>query len=132
MKRSPLKAKRDKPRRREGRVQHNRIKPKAKAAATTEEQEHIERVAKLGCLVCRRPACVHHVMTAPGKVRRRDHRFIAPLCHDHHQGDEGVHGLGSEAKFLARWGVDVVAWCLAAWDKRDAPDDSFWTNGVTR
>lgn len=132
LRRSPLNPRRATPRRNEGRVQHERIKPKAKAEPTAEEHRHIERVAALGCLVCRRPANVHHVMKAPGKVRRRDHRFIAPLCADHHQGNEGVHGLGSEKAFLARWGIDLMTWCLWAWDKRNAPDDSFWTDGVTR
>ncbi len=71
-------------------------------------------------------------MKAPGKVRRRDHRFIAPLCGDHHQGDDGVHGLGSEAAFLARHGVDLVAWCVMAWELRDAADAAFWRDGVTQ
>ena len=113
-------------------MQHTRIKPKAKAAPDAEERRHIERVAALGCLVCRRPAAIHHVMKAPGKVRRRDHRFVVPLCGEHHQGNEGVHGLGSEALFFERWRVDLVAWCIRAWGLRDAPEDAFWGQGVTR
>lgn len=131
LRRAPLKAKRDKPRRNEGRVQHKRIKPKA-TGKTAEEARFIELVAGLGCLICGKPASVHHIMHAPGKAKRRDHRFIAPLCRDHHQGDEGVHGLGSEAAFRALWGVDIVGWAMAAWSYRAYPDAAFWMDSVTR
>lgn len=131
LRRSPLKAKRDTPRRNEGRVTHGRIKPKA-TGKTTEEARFLELVAGLGCLICGKPASVHHIMHAPGKLKRRDHRFVAPLCLDHHQGDEGVHGLGSEAAFRDLWGVDLVGWAMAAWSYRTYPDAPFWTDSVTR
>ena len=116
LRRSPLNAKRVTPRRNEGRVAHVRIKPKAKAAPTAKEKRHMDRIASLGCLKCGKPASLHHLMKAPGKVRRRDHRFVVPLCRDHHQGDEGVHGLGSEAAFKERHGIDLIAWGVAAWE----------------
>lgn len=134
LRRTPLKAKRDRPRRNEGRVQHRRMKPKA-VSKTTEEARFIERVASLGCLICGAPANVHHIMHAAGKERRRDHRFIAPLCSVHHQGDKkqgGVHGLGSENAFSDFWGVDLVAWCIEAWKHRNAPEALFWQDSVTR
>lgn len=129
--RTPLKRKRDKPRRNEGRVTHGRMKPKA-TGKTNEEARHIECVASLGCLICGKPAEVHHVMHAPGKATRRDHRFVAPLCPDHHRGNEGVHGLGSEKAFLALWGVDLVEWCIDAWLNREAPEGAFWRDSVTQ
>lgn len=129
MKRAALRAKRDTPRRNEGRVQHKRTKARGR---TTEEAQHVVHVAGLGCLICGQPANVHHVMRAPGKRRRRDDRFVVPLCREHHQGDSGVHGLGSEAAFLALWGVDLAAWAVSAWTLRDAPGDPFWRDGVTR
>lgn len=132
MKRSPLKPKRTRPRRAEGRVTHARMKPRAKAAPTAEERKHLDRVAGLGCLICGSPASIHHLMTAPGKERRRDHRYVVPLCREHHQGDTGVHGLGSEAAFEALWGVDLVWWGTTAWLYRDAPYAPFWRDGVTR
>ena len=131
LRRSPLKAKRDAPRRNEGRVKHGRMKPKA-TGKTAEEARFIELVAGLGCLICGKPASIHHIMHAPGKHCRRDHRFIAPLCYDHHQGDEGVHGLGSEGAFRDLWGVDIVGWAMAAWSYRDHPDAAFWQDSVTR
>lgn len=131
MRRTPLKAKRDKPRRDEGRVPHQRIKGRA-TAETAEEARFGKFVKSLGCLICGRPAHRHHLMHAPGKTKRRDHTLVAPLCHEHHQGNEGVHGLGSEAAFRDRWGVDLVGWSMAAWSLRDALDDPFWLDSVTR
>lgn len=131
LRRSPLKAKRDKPRRAEGRVKHGRVKRPA-VSKTAEEARFLELVASLGCLICGGPANVHHIMRAPGKERRRDHRFTAPLCRDHHQGTYGVHGFGSETAFAAFWRVDLVEWSTEAWKHRDAPNDPFWTDSVTR
>ena len=126
MKRSPLNRKRDKPRRNEGRVTSVRVKPRARSAPTASEKAHLDGIAAMGCLVCRAPANVHHVMKAPGKVQRRDHRFVAPLCREHHQGDTGVHGLGSEAKFERAHGIDLAAWAVAEWERSA---DTAWGLG---
>ncbi|MGL5735474.1 MAG: Ref family recombination enhancement nuclease [Beijerinckiaceae bacterium] len=121
MKRAPIKAKRDKPRRNEGRVLHIRMKPKTKAVPTADEKKHMDRVAALGCLVCGGQASLHHVMKALGKVRRRDHRFVVPLCREHHQGDKGVHGLGSEKAFTALYGIDLAIWAETEWGRTVTP-----------
>jgi hypothetical protein len=133
LRRSPLKAKRDTPRRNEGRVQHGRVKGRA-TDKTAEEARYLGLVASLGCLICGGPANVHHLMHCPDKVKRRDHRRVAPLCRDHHQGDYGVHGkhCGSERAFLGVWGVDLVRWATAAWEWRNEPDAAFWRDSVTR
>lgn len=127
VKRSPLKPRRDKPRRNEGRVQHGRMKPKAKAAPNADEARHMDRLAQMGCLVCGKPASLHHVMKARGKVRRRDHRFVAPLCREHHQGDKGVHGLGSEEAFKALYGIDLVMWAETEWGRTIRPPAPMFT-----
>ena len=77
--------------------------------ATAAEKRHMGRVAAMGCLVCRSPASVHHIMHAPGKATRRDHRWIVPLCRAHHQDRWGVHGLGSERAFQEHYGIDLLA-----------------------
>jgi hypothetical protein len=115
VRRTALKSRRETPRRNDGRVTQLRMKPKAKVAPGGLEVRHIARIAAMGCLVCGAPANVHHIMRAPGKIRRRDHRFIAPLCQPHHQGDHGVHGLGSEAKFEEHHGIDIVGWAVRQW-----------------
>lgn len=72
--------------------------------------EHLERVASLGCCVCRRigmgyvPAQVHHV--AEGSGLRSDWSVV-PLCethHDPHRIGAGFHGMGTK-KFCAAFRV---------------------------
>ena len=121
MKRSPIKPKRATPRRDEGRVVQARIKPKAKAAPDADEKAHMDRVARMGCLVCGKPAELHHSMSAPGKIRRRDHRFVVPLCEVHHRGRVGDHGLGSERAFLAEYGIDLGLVALMLWETKMPP-----------
>jgi hypothetical protein len=72
------------------------------------------------CVCCGRPGTiVHHILAnAPGKHGRRDHWLVVrltPWCHN--MGDASVHLLGSEAKFQAVHGVDLVAVAVA---NRDA------------
>ena len=66
----------------------------------TLEQKHMESVAALGCVVCRRilgyhftPASVHHI----GDTEDRNDFLTIPLCYEHHQGATGFHGLGERA-----------------------------------
>ena len=76
---------------------------------TKAEQQHLSRVAALGCVLCRRlgyrdtPAEIHHPRTGQGMSQRASHFETIGLCYPHHQGDEGVHGLGRRA-FEARYG----------------------------
>jgi hypothetical protein len=83
-----------------------RVKRKA-TSTTTLEKRHIERLHKLPCVVTgKRPVHVHHLMIAPGKERRRDHRWAVPLFTELHVlGADSVHELGSEAKFEAHHGL---------------------------
>tara|TARA_R110000824_G_scaffold401790_1_gene616412 strand:- start:1994 stop:2386 length:393 start_codon:yes stop_codon:yes gene_type:complete len=118
MKRSPMKQKRDKPRRNEGRIQHKRMKPKARRPATKEEDAHIDRLCKLPCIVpgCFAAPVYHHIMHMNGKDCRRDHRYGANLCPDHHNmGNQSVHLLGGEKAFLTHHGVDLVKYAIEQW-----------------
>jgi hypothetical protein len=66
--------------------------------------DHMERVASIGCILCRElghgyvPAQVHHVFDT---AARSDFLTI-PLCYEHHQGPTGFHGLG-EREFNRRY-----------------------------
>lgn len=66
----------------------------------TPAQRHMSIVAEIGCVICRRdtgqivPCQVHHI--AEGSGTRSDY-MTAGLCHDHHNGGLGVHGLGVRA-----------------------------------
>lgn len=65
-------------------------------------KRHMDRVASVGCVVCRRlhgcysPAEIHHV--AEGSGVRSDFS-VAGLCpehHDEHRTGSGFHGMGTE------------------------------------
>jgi hypothetical protein len=59
---------------------------------TKKEREHMDRVASLGCLVCKRPANLHHIRPkGTGIGRRSSHFEVVPLCWDHHQGNFSIH-----------------------------------------
>ena len=70
------------------------------------ETLHVERVAALGCCICRRlgrgyvPAPVHHVAEGSGL---RSWFAVAPLCEEHHTGQSGFHKRGKA--FLAQFRV---------------------------
>ena len=118
--RKPLPKKRDRPRRNDGRIQQNRMKPKAKVRATGAEARHMVRIAAMPCAVTgTRPIHVHHILRMEGKSRRRDHRYIVPLApHLHLASYKGsVHDLGGEPQFLEYHGIDLVAWAVRAWEQ---------------
>ena len=67
--------------------------------------EHLKRVRALRCRVCRMmgitqttPTAAHHV----GDTASRSDWLTIALCHDHHQGPNGFHGLG-EREFNRRY-----------------------------
>ncbi len=70
---------------------------------TKAEQQHLSRVAALGCVLCRRlgygetPAEIHHPRTGQGMSQRASHFDAVPLCYPHHRGDDGLHGMGRRA-----------------------------------
>lgn len=69
--------------------------------STAAEKRHLDRVARLGCILCRHlgygntPASIHHPRFAVGMAQRESHFLAIPLCHEHHQGASGLHGLGT-------------------------------------
>lgn len=114
MKRTPLRRKRETPRRKAPeRVVSARLKPKAGQEPSDEQRRFHAHLRGLPCQCgCGRPSeCFHHLMApAPGKVGRRDHWFGVGLTHEcHNLGTKSVHLLGSEAAFQREHGVDLVA-----------------------
>lgn len=69
------------------------------------ESAHVERVASVGCCICRRlyghfvPAQIHHVATGSGV---RSHFAVAGLCPEHHLGGSGFHTMGKQFLKLFR------------------------------
>ena len=59
-----------------------------------DEQTWLNRVAELGCIICRRPAEIHHI--GNGTLGKRASNFeTIPLCPEHHR--TGGHGVAVHA-----------------------------------
>lgn len=69
--------------------------------ADKQEKKHMDRVASLGCVVCRNlglgasPSTVHHVRHGQGAGQRAGHFLTIPLCKLHHQ--DGGYGVAIHA-----------------------------------
>ena len=84
---------------------------KASRTHTKDEDEHLTKVAALGCILCHRlgnpgtPAEVHHIRTGIGAGRRASHFQTIGLCPLHHRtGQDAIHVLGRKA-FESKFGV---------------------------
>lgn len=54
-------------------------------------KQYLKIVASWGCLICQRPAEVHHIRDGMGAAQRNDDFNILPLCEIHHRiGGRGV------------------------------------------
>ena len=80
--------------------------------ATANEKKYLNKVASVGCILCRSafgvkdsPAEIHHIRRFGGK---RATSPVIPLCPEHHRGNSGVHGLGAKG-FEAKWGTSQEA-----------------------
>lgn len=66
----------------------------------TTAAQYIQNVRALPCVVCRlmglaqsTPTAAHHI----GDTASRSDWLVISLCHEHHQGATGFHGLGERA-----------------------------------
>ncbi len=77
---------------------------------------HMGKIADLACLICSRPAVVHHVdiLMAKGMGPKVTGYLTAPLCPDHHVFNvhDSAHGYGGERAFWYRHGIDIGWWIL--------------------
>lgn len=87
---------------------------------TAEERRHLERIRKMGCLVCGARASAHHVTGYADRMGRfsRSHKLIVPLCGIHHQiiwgPKESVEALGHRG-FFYTYGIDLLAEAKRLW-----------------
>lgn len=87
---------------------------------TKAEKAHMDRVASLGCFLCRQlgygatPAQVHHIREGQGMAQRASSWLTVPLCDRHHANSspDGIHGQRK-------------AWKLAQLDEIDALSDTI-------
>lgn len=74
-------------------------------AATAQQKKHFQRVADLGCVICKGPAQIHHIETHIGGGRNHDR--VIPLCHLHHtSGGYGVAIHAGKKKFESLFGSE--------------------------
>jgi len=83
------------------------------------------RLGQIGCVLCakfglaqRGRTYLHHVREGQGKGQKSSDYMAVVLCHEHHQGASGWHGLGKMA-FYTRYRadeLDLLAWTLRAMD----------------
>jgi hypothetical protein len=93
-------------------MKHTRTKPKTKPA-TPRQRKRWDALCAGGCIIdgCKRRAGIHHCETGAGG--RKDHNKVLPLCHHHHQGDQGIHPM-TRKKWEAIFGTEQELMIKAA------------------
>lgn len=99
------------------------MKATRKRSKKADEKRHLERVAQMPCIVCRKPgpSTVHHVrhkVTRSGTFARDDRRVV-PLCPAHHLHDHGPDSVERihEAGIFEKFGVDLWAEAEQLWEE---------------
>lgn len=69
------------------------------------DPKHLARVRELGCIICGGPASAHHIRHGQGMEQKADDREAIPLCYYHHQGEQGIHHLGTK-RWQAIYGTE--------------------------
>lgn len=74
------------------------------------ERIRFGKLVDMGCILCWHlgtpgtSAEIHHLRDGQGMSQRAPNDLTVPLCHIHHRGPQGYHGLGKRA-FEALYGV---------------------------
>ena len=72
---------------------------------TKEQKRYWDRVRSLGCIICGRPAEIHHCETGMG--RKKDHNKVISLCFWHHRGNiDGMAIHTGKKIFEGRFGTE--------------------------
>ena len=64
-----------------------------------ERKIRFETLAEYGCIICMRPAEIHHLIgyKYSSLSKKADDINTIPLCVDHHRGGQGIHHMGMRA-----------------------------------
>jgi len=83
--------------------------------ATAAEKRHLERVARLPCVICGAHGVhVHHIRTGQGMSQRSSHFLTIPACPECHQGPEGIHGNRALLRVRKLEELDLLAMTIEA------------------
>ena len=81
---------------------------------TKAEQSHLNRVANIGCIVCRihlnvfSPCHIHHIRHGMGMGQRNSNYNVIGLCPPHHQtGGHGVAFHAGKEAFEENFGTEL-------------------------
>lgn len=66
------------------------------------DKQRAKQLVEIGCIVCiihekvRTEACIHHLtgIKYRGTGKKASDEHTLPLCHNHHQGKDGIHTIG--------------------------------------
>lgn len=81
---------------------------------------HKGKLAEMGCALCHHihgahdagPVELHHLRS--GGWGKGNYKTLIPLCHEHHRGNSGIHGMGSKA-FERGYGItqqELLSWAI--------------------
>ena len=85
---------------------------------TKAEQEHMDKVRAIGCIICRQqgkgrvPCEIHHVFGKTKKAKgdfKVSHFYVLPLCFEHHRMggyEEPISRHPYKARFVATYGSE--------------------------
>lgn len=104
---------------------------------TKAESEHLDAVARTGCIVCWRqgiedsPATCHHIRVQTGAARKESNWRVLPLCPAHHQDGDGTETFRGELGYHrapetweARYGTQESLLCTQIVYRMGLPWDS--------
>lgn len=81
---------------------------------TKQERIHLDRLARLGCIVCRglgyddSPAEIHHPRALAGMGQRSSHFDAIPLCPSHHRtGGYGIALHAGQKAWESQFGTEL-------------------------
>lgn len=73
---------------------------------TKAEKAHLNRVAEMGCIICKRPAEIHHIGNGAMGKQASNYEVI-PLCPEHHRtGGYGVAVHAGRKAWEANFGSE--------------------------
>lgn len=87
---------------------------KQAARLKSSDRQYLDRVANLGCVVCRNlgygfsPAVIHHIREGQGVSQRASHFLTIPLCPKHHtDGGEGIAFHANKKQWQSMYGSEL-------------------------
>ena len=83
-------------------------------------RDHMNRIAAMRCIHCELSGqeqqgrtYVHHIREGQGMAQRASDYLTVPLCYEHHQGTNGVHGTRAYLRISKLSELDLLAETIA-------------------